>query len=99
MISKYLKTISELLLAMAEELKMSSGETPPDGKESTPPSGEKKEITLEKVREYLAQLTSNGHKDEVSALLKQYGTGKLSSVPAEKYAELYAAAQGVEKDA
>jgi len=45
-------------------------------------------VTLEQVRAKLAELTRNGKREQVKALLNEFGANKLSEVPAEKYAEL-----------
>ena len=55
-------------------------------------------ITHEKLREFLGNLASNGHSDDVASLLKEYGKGKLSTVPEDNYQALYAAAQKVGDD-
>lgn len=45
-------------------------------------------VTLEQVRAKLAELTRNGKREQVKALLNEFGANKLSEVPADKYAEL-----------
>ena len=52
-------------------------------------------VTHEKLREFLGNLAAGGHSDDVAALLKEYGSGKLSTVPEENYPALYAAAKGI----
>src|SRR5690606_36817727 len=46
------------------------------------------DVTLEQVRAKLAELTRNGKREQVKALLNEFGANKLSEVPADKYAEL-----------
>lgn len=48
----------------------------------------KPKVTLEQVRAKLAELTRNGKREQVKALLNEFGANKLSEVPADKYAEL-----------
>lgn len=54
------------------------------------------DVTLEQVRAKLAELTRNGKREQVKALLNEFGANKLSEVPADKYAELMAKAEGIE---
>lgn len=56
-------------------------------------------VTRDQLREYLGSLAANGHSDEVSSLLKEYGEGKLSTVPEENYQALYAAAKEIGEEA
>ena len=53
-------------------------------------------VTLEQVRAKLAELTRNGKREQVKALLNEFGANKLSEVPAEKYAELMAKAEEIQ---
>lgn len=46
--------------------------------------------TLEDVRKVLAELSRDGHTEEVRALLKRYGADKLSLVNPEQYRNLLA---------
>src|SRR5690606_12793008 len=43
------------------------------------------DVTLEQVRAKLAELTRNGKREQVKALLNEFGANKLSEVPADKY--------------
>src|SRR5690606_19277897 len=54
------------------------------------------DVTLEQVRAKLAELTRNGKREQVKALLNEFGANKLSEVPADKYAELMAKAEEIE---
>ena len=53
-------------------------------------------VTLEQVRAKLAELTRNGKREQVKALLNEFGANKLSEVPADKYAELMAKAEEIQ---
>ena len=53
-------------------------------------------VTLEHVRAKLAELTRNGKREQVKALLNEFGANKLSEVPADKYAELMAKAEEIQ---
>ena len=55
----------------------------------------KPKATLEQVRAKLAELTRNGKREQVKALLNEFGANKLSEVPADKYAELMARAEEI----
>lgn len=55
-------------------------------------------VTHEALRELLGNLAAAGHSDEVAALLKEYGEGKLSTVPESNYKELYSAAKELETE-
>ena len=59
---------------------------------------EDEQITHEQLRELLGNLAAAGHSDEVAALLKEYGEGKLSTVPESNYKELYSAAKELETE-
>lgn len=54
------------------------------------------DVTLEQVRAKLAELTRNGKREQVKALLNEFGANKLSEVPADKYAELMAKAEEIQ---
>lgn len=76
----------------------------PDKSEPTPdpdpaPAPETTEpaptVTLEEVRAKLAKLSQAGKQAQVKALITQFGASKLTEIPAEKYAELMAAAEAI----
>ena len=52
-----------------------------------------KAVTLEEVRSVLANLSRSGQKETVLKLLQKYGGSRLSEVPPERYAALFADAQ------
>jgi len=52
-------------------------------------------VTLEEVRAKLAALSQAGKKAEAKALLDQFGVAKLTDLPADKYAEVLAAAEEI----
>ena len=54
------------------------------------------DVTLEQVRAKLAELTRAGKREQVKALLNEFGANKLSDVPADKYAELMAKAEEIQ---
>ena len=55
----------------------------------------KPKVALEDVRKKLAALSHEGKAAQVKALLTNFGASKLTDVPAERYAELLAAAEGI----
>ena len=63
-------------------------------KEETVKKAVEKAITLEEVRSVLANLSRSGQKETVLKLLQKYGGSRLSEVPPERYAALFADAQG-----
>ena len=62
-------------------------------KEETVKKAVEKAITLEEVRSVLANLSRSGQKETVLKLLQKYGGSRLSEVPPERYAALFADAQ------
>jgi pyruvate/2-oxoglutarate dehydrogenase complex dihydrolipoamide acyltransferase (E2) component len=50
-------------------------------------------VTLEEVRGVLAKLSQGGKAAEVKGLISKFGAAKLTEIPADKYADLLAAAQ------
>ena len=103
-IASCIRAIGENLIALSDAfllMQTHSIETTEtkDSTESTEPKKLPPEkLTLEILRELLGGLAANGHSDEVAALLKKYGTGKLSSVPEEKYSLLYKEAKGLQPE-
>lgn len=59
------------------------------------PAAELPEVTLEQVRAALAALSALGKTALVKELLANYGASKLTDIPADKYGELLAAAEGL----
>lgn len=53
------------------------------------------EIKLETVRTKLAQLSQSGKQAQVKELISSFGAKKLTDVPADKYADLLAAAEEI----
>jgi len=62
-------------------------------KEETVKKTVEKPVTLEEVRSVLANLSRSGQKGTVLKLLQKYGGSRLSEVPPERYAALFADAQ------
>lgn len=62
-------------------------------KEEAVKNAVEKAITLEEVRSVLANLSRSGQKETVLKLLQKYGGSRLSEVPPERYAALFADAQ------
>ena len=52
-----------------------------------------RKVTLEEVRSVLANLSRSGQKETVLKLLQKHGGSRLSEVPPERYAALFADAQ------
>lgn len=83
----------------------SDAEVPNDAAESTPAQEEETKesaassstssVSLETVRGQLASLSQAGKAAEVKALIAKFGAAKLTDIPAEKYADLMAAAEAL----
>ena len=56
---------------------------------------EEKKFTLPEVRAILAEKCAAGYGTQVKALIESFGVSSLGSVPAESYAELVSAANGL----
>jgi len=52
-------------------------------------------VTIEEVREKLAQLTKAGKQEQVRTLLAKHGASKLTDIPADKYPMLLEEAQTI----
>jgi len=52
-------------------------------------------VKLEEVRAKLAELTRNGKREKVKALLQEYGASKLTEVPKDKLGELMKKAEAI----
>ena len=59
-------------------------ETPPKEPEST------KTVTMSDLRARGLELSKNGHRQELKALLDEYGVPRVAELPEEHYAEFYA---------
>lgn len=55
-------------------------------------------VWLVELRTLLAGISQKGHTDKVRALLQEAGFNKLSEVPKEQYAQLFARAEGLLDD-
>ena len=80
-----------LLEEAAEPVETTQPEQPVEAKKPKKAQKKKSEdeqITHEQLRELLGNLAAAGHSDEVAALLKEYGEGKLSTVPESNYRDL-----------
>lgn len=81
-----LGNISKLCLSLAENQKnMPRNDKTPTNNKTTI---EKKEITIEEVREVLAQKSKNGKTEEVKGLLMKFGANKLSQVKSEDFIKI-----------
>lgn len=99
-----IRAIATALAALADAISSQDNTAPKKHKraaateaaatEATENAAEK--VTREQLRELLGAISSNGHTDEVKALLNKYGGGKLSTVPEENYNLLYEAAKAVQ---
>ena len=67
----------------------------PAAEPAAPAPEVKPKVALEDVRKKLAALSHEGKAAQVKALLTNFGASKLTDVPAERYAELLAAAEGI----
>lgn len=81
-----LGNISKLCLFLAENQKnIPINDKTPTNNNIT---SEKNEITIEEVREVLAQKSKNGRTEEIKTLLMKFGANKLSQVKSEDFAQI-----------
>mgnify|MGYP003160301760 CR=1 FL=1 len=57
------------------------------------PAAAPEPVTFVQLRSRLAEISRDGHTNEVKLLITKYGSNKLSDVPENKYAELLAEAE------
>ena len=97
-----MKTLIDVLAALSDFVKVASEWAESASKAFTQIYPQKEEavkkavekaITLEEVRSVLANLSRSGQKETVLKLLQKYGGSRLSEVPPERYAALFADAQ------
>lgn len=100
-----MKTLIDVLAALSDFVKVASEWaesaskaevetfTQISQKEEAVKKAVEKAITLEEVRSVLANLSRSGQKETVLKLLQKYGGSRLSEVPPERYAALFADAQ------
>ena len=99
---KYLQDVISDLRALADNLQAlidsAGGTSEPEPEtvqqpEASPDTPVKPNITFEQVRAMLADKNSSGKKDEVRALLQQFGAERLSALDPDKYPDLLKAAR------
>ena len=88
-----MKTLIDVLAALSDFVKVASEWAESASKEEVGKKAVEKAITLEEVRSVLANLSRSGQKETVLKLLQKYGGSRLSEVPPEQYAALFADAQ------
>lgn len=76
------------LVAEAEAYEAAQAQAAP-----TPEAAPAAEVTLVELRSLLAQLSQSGLTEKVRGLLGEFGYDKLSAVPEEQYAALFARAK------
>lgn len=70
-------------------------EPEPEPEPTPEPEPEAPKLTLEVVREKLADLSRSGKTPEVKALIATFGVNRLTDVPADKYPKVMAAAEAL----
>ena len=87
-----LARLAASIAEIAKELKSVShvdyGNCEPESKDDAPDRQKPKQPTLEEVRGILADRASNGHREEVQALIHKHGAKKLSDIDAAAYQSL-----------
>ncbi|WP_270474390.1 hypothetical protein [Clostridium cochlearium] len=76
------QVLNESILSVSEETKTVEKES---SKDEVP---KPKQLTLEEVREAMAQKNREGHREEVKAVLLKYGAKKLTSLDEKHYADV-----------
>ncbi len=62
------------------------------------PSPADRTYTREEVRQTLAELAGNGHRDEVRELIKKYGAESLGTLDPSNYAAIMADAEAIDHE-
>ena len=91
-----MKTLIDVLAALSDFVKVASEWAESASKaemETFTQICPQKAVTLEEVRSVLANLSRSGQKETVLKLLQKHGGSRLSEVPPERYAALFADAQ------
>ena len=87
-----LARLAASIAEIAKELKSVShadyGSSEPESKDDALDRQKPKQPTLEEVRAILADRASNGHREEVQALIQKHGAKKLSDIDAAAYQSL-----------
>ena len=81
-------SISEIAAELKSVSHADHGSGEPESKDDAPDRQKPKQPTLEEVRAILADRASNGHREEVQALIQKRGAKKLSDIDAAAYQSL-----------
>ena len=81
-------SISEIAAELKSVSLADQGIGEPEPPEDTPDRQKPKQPTLEEVRAILADRASNGHREEVQALIQKRGAKKLSDIDPADYQSL-----------
>jgi len=94
-----LARLAASIAEIAKELKSVSlvdqGSSEPEPQEDTPDRQKPKQPTLEEVRAILADRASNGHREDVQALIQKRGAKKLSDIDPAAYQSLIEEASAI----
>lgn len=92
-LTKLKKATKKVAEATAKEV---AEETPAEAPEEVPQEEalpEEEKVTKEDVRKVLADKKKAGKRDEVKALIEEYGVSRFPDIPEDKYPELIAKAR------
>ena len=81
-------SIAEIAAELMSVSHADHGSSEPESKDDEPDRQKLKQPTLEEVRAILADRASNGHREEVQALIQKRGAKKLSDIDAAAYQSL-----------
>ena len=81
-------SIAEIAAELMSVSHADPGSSEPESKDDEPDRQKLKQPTLEEVRAILADRASNGHREEVQAMIQKRGAKKLSDIDAAAYQSL-----------
>jgi len=81
-------SIAEIAAELMSVSHADHGSSEPESKDDEPDRQKLKQPTLEEVRAILADRASNGHREEVQAMIQKRGAKKLSDIDAAAYQSL-----------
>ena len=81
-------SISEIAAELMSVSQADYGSSEPESKDDAPDRQKPKQPTLEEVRAILADRASNGHREDVQALIQKRGAKKLSDIDPAAYQSL-----------
>ena len=85
---KEIHMVAQHLITVADSITKIFSQPAETNETTTPTQENPKPLTLEQVRNVLADKSRDGHTEAIRNLLEKYGGSKLSEIPPDRYAEL-----------